>query len=490
MRLALALAITACFQASATEPPGSEPPNIVVIVADDLGWNDVGFHGAEFPTPHIDRIAGEGVELHRFYAMPVCSPTRVALMTGHHPIRYGLQRATIKPWVDLGIPPEEETLAEMLARAGYSRRGVFGKWHLGDSERFHPYQQGFTEFIGHYGGSIDYFRHLRLGSLDWHHGYAVSLEQGYSTELIGRHAARFIRDVPKEERFLLYIPFNAVHTPNDVRHEDLRRNSSVEPENRRLKAAMVTSMDDEIGSILAALDERGLVDSTLVLFFSDNGGVPPAGSSNRPLRGRKHSLYEGGIRVAAAARWPDGGISGGGRVRAPLSILDLYPTLLRIAGLRERSGSQSDGEDVIEILRGDQRQRDDFEFYGYFNGKNIPGNNQLTDVERRELGAVIAGDWKLVRLGPNLDQVSDPRKDSNVNLFRILDDPYEAADLAEKHPEVVSRLLDKLVRFRQLKPRNALPIPLEGPKGWAPPSDWGIRRASTDGESTDGSGSQ
>lgn len=479
LRVAVAVALAACFPASASQDGVPEPPNIVIIVADDMGWKDVGFHGAEFPTPHIDRIASEGVELGRFYAMPVCSPTRVALMTGHHPIRYGLQRVTIKPWTELGIPPEVETLAEMLGRAGYSRRGVFGKWHLGESERYHPYQQGFTDFVGHYGGAIDYFGHLRLGGLDWHHGYSLSNEEGYSTELIGRHAARFIRDAPTNERFLLYVPFNAIHGPNHATREDLRRNSSIKPENRRLKAAMMTSMDDEIGRILGVLDERGLAESTLVLFFSDNGGVPPSGSSNEPLRGRKHSLYEGGIRVAAAARWPGGSISGGGRVDAPLSVLDLYPTLLRVAGLGERNGSPSDGDDILDILTGSQRERNDFEFFGYFNGRNLPGNNQLTDSDRLEQDAVFFDGWKLVRLGPNLDRASDPKKDSTIELFRIRDDYRETRDVASEHPDVVDRLLGKLVRFRELKPKGAMSIPLNPPDEWTPPSDWSIARPRT-----------
>ena len=482
--MAAAVALATCFAASDSRAAVSGPPNIVIIVADDMGWKDVGFHGAEFPTPHIDRIASEGVELGRFYAMPVCSPTRVALMTGHHPIRYGLQRVTIKPWTNLGIPPEVETLAEMLARAGYSRRGVFGKWHLGESARYHPYQQGFTDFVGHYGGAIDYFRHLRLGGLDWHHGYSLSAEEGYSTELIGRHATRFIRDVPINERFLLYVPFNAIHGPNHVTPEDLSRNSSIHPENRRLKAAMMTSMDDEIGRILAALDERGLTESTLVLFFSDNGGVPSSGSSNEPLRGRKHSLYEGGIRVAAAARWPDGGISGDGQIDASLSVLDLYPTLLRIVGLGERHGFPSDGENVLGILTGSRQERSDFEFFGYFNGKNLPGNNQLTDSDRLEQDAVFSDGWKLVRLGPNLDRASDPKQDSTIELFRIRDDPSETRNAASEHPDVVDRLLDKVVRFRKLKPKDALSIPLDPPDEWAPPVDWSIARPGTYGDSS------
>lgn len=455
------------------EPP-SRPPNIVILVADDLGWKDVGFHGAEFRTPHIDRIAAEGVELSRFYAMPVCSPTRVALMTGHYPIRYGLQRVTIKRWTDLGIPPEMETLPELLAHAGYTRRGVYGKWHLGTSARFHPYEQGFTDFVGHYGGAIDYFRHTQLDTLDWHHGFTLSEEEGYATDLIGRHATRFLQDSPQDEPFLLYVPFNAIHSPNDVTAEDWERNSDIAPEDRRRKAAMVTAMDDEVGRILDALDERGFADDTLVLFFSDNGGVSPGGSSNEPLRGRKHTLYEGGIRVVAAARWPNGGISGGRSVEAPVSVVDLYPTLRRMAGIDARRGLESDGEDVTAILTGERLERDEFEFFGYFNGRRIPGNSDAPDRERREQASVISGPWKLIRHGPNLDSASEPEADAKLELFRIRDDPNEEVDVAAQHPEVVRQLLDRVVEFRGLKPAGAMEIPLGAPEGWSPPADWSI----------------
>ena len=165
-------------------------------------------------------------------------------------------------------------------------------------------------------------------------------------------------------------------------------------------------------------------------------------------------------------------------VDAPLSVLDLYPTLLRIAGLGERRGIPSDGEDVLDILTGSRRERSDFEFFGYFNGKHLSGNNQLTDSDRLEQDAVFSDGWKLVRLGPNLDRASDPKQDSTIELFRIRDDPAETRNVASQHPDVVERLLDKIVRFRELKPKDALSIPLDPPDAWAPPVDWSIARPS------------
>ena len=452
-------------------------PDIVIFLADDLGWKDVGFHGAGFPTPNIDRIATEGVELTRFYAAPVCSPTRVALLTGRYPIRYGLQRVTIKPWTDLGVPPEEETLAEMLGRAGYERRGIFGKWHLGDAMQFHPLEQGFTEFVGHYGGSIDYFEHTRLGVLDWHHDFSLSREEGYSTELIGQHAARFIRESPPDQPLFLYVPFNAIHGPNHATTAHLAASAGIEAENRRIKAAMTACMDDQIGAILGALEARGTLDDSLLLLFSDNGGVPPAGSSNEPLRGRKHTVYEGGIRVAAAARWPAGGIQGGRKVDTPLSVLDIFPTLLGIARVEAHHDGRLDGEDVIQVLRGDDTSgRGDFEFHSYFNGQTIPGNGEVPDAERRERNAVITSDWKLIREGPNLDRTEDPRADAKLELFRISDDPFESSDVSASHPDLLAELLARAVRFRQLKPNDAMAMPLSAPEGWQAPSDWSVQK--------------
>ncbi len=468
--LALLVGLAAC---SGEDPPTQ--PNIVIIVADDLGWRDVGFHGAEIATPHIDRIAGEGVELARFYAAPVCSPTRVALLTGRYPIRYGLQRVTIKPWTpELGLPTELDVVPEMLGSAGYEWRGIFGKWHLGEGKAHHPLVQGFTHFVGHYGGAIGYFNHLRRGVLDWHHGYDLTEEEGYATDLIGDYAVRFLEESPPDVPYFLYVPFNAVHSPNDVTPEHLERNASLEPEARRIKAAMVTSMDDQIGRILQTIDNRGDQDNTFVLFFSDNGGVPQGGSDNSPLRGRKHSTYEGGIRVAAAARWPIGGIAGGRSVEDPITVLDVYPTLMELAGVENGATHALDGVSVLDLMNGSMQGRDDFEYHSYFNGQNIEGNIQRADSDRIERNAILSGPWKLFREGPNLDHTDDPHEDAVVQLFRIIEDPNEQNDLASDHPDIVEELVARMLEHRALKPDDAIPMALAAPEDWVDPPDWRI----------------
>ncbi|MBN2354592.1 arylsulfatase [candidate division KSB1 bacterium] len=459
---------------SCTLAQDRKKPNIVILVADDLGWGDVGYHGAEFATPHIGRIVQEGVELDRFYTCPVCSPTRAGLLTGRYPIRFGLQRRTVKPWGTRGMPPEEETLPEMLESAGYKRRAIFGKWHLGRSTiKYHPLYQGFTHFIGHYGGSIDYFSHKSMRALDWHRQLELNHDEGYSTHLIGDEAVRFIKESNDKEPFFLYVPFNAVHTPNDAPQEYLDRFSHIANKKRQQKAAMTTAMDDNIGKILQALDEEKIADNTLVLFFSDNGGATGAGSTNMPLRGEKHDLFEGGIRVPAAIRWPST-IKGGRKVDVPMSYIDVLPTLQNVVGIKPDQNRILDGENVFDYIQGTHTRRD-WVFHSYF-AFWLPHKYSKTDprIFTLEINALHADDWKLVRIGPRLLEADDPIKDSELYLFRINEDPYEEKNLAAENPDIVQKMLKEVVAFRRLQPKNVEPIALDPPKGWKPPETWKI----------------
>lgn len=340
---------------------------MVILVADDLGWADVSFHGSQIRTPHLDRLATEGAAFSRFYVCPVCSPTRAGLMTGRYPIRYGLMRAVVPPWRRGGLDTSEVTLPEVLAKAGYRHRGIFGKWHLGHSDvKYHPLRRGFTEFIGHYNGAIDYFTHEREGELDWHRGYESNPDKGYSTDLIADAAVAFInRHARAGSPFFCYVPFNAPHSPLQAKAEDLDRHRHLAGEGplmglpgkkaagygaagrgrskRQTLAAMISSMDQGIGRILDALEAHHIGDNTLVWFFSDNGGIPPG--DNRPLNGRKGTVFEGGIRVAAAVRWP-GRIAAGSRIEAPLAYIDVLPTLMRVAGIPSHGGKALDGIDA------------------------------------------------------------------------------------------------------------------------------------------------
>ena len=447
------------LSAAPKAPAKAGRPNIVVIVADDLGWGDVGYHAGKIATPNIDRLAAEGVRLERFYVCPVCSPTRAGLMTGRYPIRFGLMRCVVPPWSRYGLPPGEQTLAEMLARAGYVRRGVVGKWHLGHADRkYHALNQGFTHFYGHYNGAIDYFTHVREGQLDWHRGFETCRDAGYSTGLLAAEAERFVRQSPADKPFFLYVPFNAPHSPFQAEDADLRKYGHLAGR-RRTYAAMVHAMDRGIGRILKALDDRGLAEDTLVLFFSDNGGVAGV-ADNRPLRGAKATVYEGGIRVPAVIRWPRGALRGGRAVDARMGYVDVYPTLKRVVGLDLPDPNPLDGRDMLDVIRGraEAQERDWFSF--------------LAMNDRAEKIAVTTDTWKLVVHGAGvLDR--RPGAKRRVELFRIARDPHEKTDLADRHPDVVQGLLAKLRTFRAMK-IDGVRAYAAGRKGFRAPENWTI----------------
>ena len=447
-------------------------PNIVLILADDLGWNDVSYHGGRIPTPNIDRIASEGVELDRFYACPVCSPTRAGLMTGRYPIRFGMQRAVCRPFLKVGVPPSEETLPEMLGRAGYRHRGIAGKWHIGHAFRqFHPLNQGFGSFVGHYNGNIDYYTHRREGELDWHRGFEPNYDQGYSTDLIADESVRFIKEFAGDGPFFLYVPFNAPHTPLQVPDRWLAPFLDVENERRRVYMAMVASMDDAIGRILEALRHYGVENDTLVWFASDNGGQALA--DNSPLRSGKGTVYEGGIRVLAAVRWPAGLPGNGRKVTGLVSYLDVFPTLRRVAGLEPGGGPGEplDGEDMVDLILGREQPRSR-RFFSYYERY---GDEQL---------AVIDGDWKLVRRGPPIlgRNPADapppsfrrrPPTAERIELFNLAEDPLERINLASREPGRRQAMLKMVQSFRAIREDGGVPpMTAPTPPGWQAPPEW------------------
>jgi arylsulfatase B len=444
--------------------PAVERPNIVILLADDLGWADVGYHGGKIDTPSVDRLAREGVRLENFHVAPLCSPTRAGLMTGRWPIRYGMGEAVITPWRRHGLPTTERTLADMLATAGYERRGAIGKWHLGHYRRkYLPLGRGFTHFYGHYNGMFDYFTHEREGELDWHRNFDTCRDEGYSTDLIGREAARFIDESPAGKPFFLYVPFNAPHTPLQAKPEDIAKYDNIEDPKLRIYAAMVDSMDQAIGKVLAAIDEKDIVDNTFVLFLSDNGGT--RFGDNRPWRSGKGSVYEGGVRVPAVVRWPVGGLIGGREVDAMMGYIDIYPTIKRIARATGPDANPLDGRDMFDVLLGkaEPPQRDWFSYIAQGTPDRI---------------AVCDGTWKLVVSGNVLDvSLDDGDRDktdggSTIELFRLDRDPGEKTNLVGKHPEIAGQLLKRLKEHRQLK--IDVPHFLQGREGFVAPKDWVI----------------
>lgn len=441
----LAGAFSTVFAADA-----AERPNIVFIMADDLGNADLGYRGSDIQTPNIDKLATEGVRLESFYGEPVCTPSRAALMTGRYPMRYGLQTPVIFPSHTYGLPTDERTLPEALQDAGYHTMMV-GKWHLGHADRkYWPQNRGFDYFYGNVVGEVDYFTRDRGGVIDWQRNGEFLKEDGYYTQLIGDDAVRLIEEHDGEKPFFLYFASLAPHAPYQAPKEAIEKYASIEDEARRKYAAMITCLDDQVGRVVAALEKKGLRENTIILFASDNGGAtsalfatgarspeergesggvelghqPPA--SNRPLRGGKGSLHEGGVRVPAFANWP--GKLQPRVVQEPLHMVDVMPTLLALAGGEGSSDHPFDGKDMWGTLS---------------EGKPSPNEDILINVEPIR-GAVRKGDWKLLKVA------TLPGK---TELYNLADDPGETKNVADQHPEGLRDLEDRLMKYaREQRP--------------------------------------
>jgi arylsulfatase A-like enzyme len=448
---ALGAAVICCGVVRAEAPR----PHIVVLLADDLGWADVGYRGSDIRTPAIDALAREGRRLEQFYVQPVCSPTRASLMTGRYPIRYGLQVGVIWPWATYGMPLEERTLAEALAAAGYVTAMV-GKWHLGLVEpAYLPQHRGFASHYGLYTGSIDYFEHTRLGGLDWHRDGAPVRERGYSTALLGEEAARIVARHDPAHPLFLYVAFNAPHTPLQAPDRYFAHYDDISDDNRRTYAAMVSALDEAVGRILAALDRRGMRENTLVFFASDNGGHERWGADNGHLRGGKGLHYEGGVRTPAVVRWP-ARIPAGSTTQGLMHVVDLYPTLLHLAGASLDQPLPLDGEDAWAVLAGDGAGRAEV----------------LINAEPRR-GAIRRGRWKLVQepMGAR-----GKKKPPAFALFDLALDPSETLDRAAAEPQVFQSLLERLEQFRAAAvPPRETGLAGNMPEGFDPPRVWGGR---------------
>lgn len=434
--------------------PADKPPHIVLFIADDLGWGDVGYHGSEIRTPTIDRLAATGVAFERFYVFPVCTPTRAALMTGRSPMRNGFVYGALRPWLKQGLPSEEKLLPQYLKECGYAT-ALVGKWHLGHTHlKMMPHSRGFDHFYGHLNGAIEYFTHRR-GGLDWQRNGKSVQEEGYSTDLLGQEAVRLITDHPPEKPLFLCVSFNAPHTPLEAPEEAVSAyQDSIKGPARRTYAAMVTSMDTAMNGILTALEEKQMRQNTLVMFFSDNGGNRDQGARNLPLRGGKFTTWEGGIRVPAVVHWP-GVLEGGQSSEQIWSVLDLLPTLMQVANSSDwKPALPLDGINVLPALRGQEPMPERDLFFAV-----------MEDI--RKWTVLIRGPWKL--------QQRIRKRDGNVTtqLFDLRSDPKEQKNIAAQHPEMVQEMMAALEAWRALHPSGG---PLyssdEIPADWQPPEDW------------------
>lgn len=450
-----------------------DKPNIIIILADDLGWGDVGCHGSTIRTPNIDRLAKEGIELNRFYVAAVCSPTRAGLLTGRYPDRFGLRTTVIPPWSAFGVDTREVFLPQMLAKAGYKNRAILGKWHLGHASlKYHPLNKGFTHFYGHLNGAIDYFTHEREGELDWHNDFAVSYDKGYSTDLLTDEAVRNIKAYKGDSPFFLYVAYNAPHGPLQAKEEDMvpygydsakpsfgsKKNAEVEGKEgrgntqRQTYAAMVTNMDHNIGRILTTLKELGIEDNTLVLFQSDNGAAPGIqGSDSGELRGTKFTEWEGGVRAPAIIRWPKG-FQGQKVISQVMGYVDVMPTLMEIAGIRDAPPNPLDGMSMVSVLTGKKQTIDRVLYLGS--------------------GAIVTNEWKLIAASdknPKMQLTED-------HLFRIAEDPSEKHNVAKENPGIYTSLRSQLMKYDTISSDVTVPPYGEGRAGFKAPREWVIKK--------------
>ena len=433
-------------------------PNVVFMMADDLGWNDVGFHGSEIRTPHIDSIAKRGVRLERYYATPLCSPTRAALLTGRLPLRYGVDR----PIEQTGsLPADERLLSEMFRDAGY-HTVLSGKWHLGlEHVNHHPHNRGFDDAYGHLGPAVDYWTHIWEGGLDWHRNGEPLAEEGYATALIGAEAERVIREHDPSRPLFLYVAFNAPHFPLQAPPAAEANHQALAVPMRRTYAAMVEELDTAIGGILQALESAGMLANTLVVWCSDNGGALPAGGDNSPLRGGKGGVFEGGIRVPAVV-WKPGEAEGGRIVDQMITAVDWLPTLLAATGIETDPPKALDGINAWPAITSGQPVTRAAPFVvGVFTN-----------------AAVIDGPWKYINAVP---RGGDRHEEL---LFRIDRDPEHPKKLSAmraileqfpRAPTVAPDVTNPAERRRRARPAAGAPdkVPRGRPRRRAgPPDGW------------------
>lgn len=443
------ISINGCFFHSAySEESRNTKPNFILIVADDLGYADLGFHGSkQIPTPNIDRLAKEGIVFSNGYvSSSVCSPSRAGLLTGKNQASFGFfdNLSNAQPGFDpnyAGLPLTETTLAEKLRSLGYVN-GLIGKWHLGEKPHFHPLKRGFDEFWGFLGGAHDYFTSKPTGE-----GLEVPIictyktpdSLKYITDDIGNECVNFISR-HKSDPFFLFAAFNAPHSPVQATEEDLRLFAHIKDKLRRTYCAMVYRLDQNVGKILNSVKGEGLENKTFVVFISDNGGPMNSisnGSVNAPLRGQKTTLLEGGIRVPFIMKWPSK-LTAGKNVDDYVSSLDICPTFITAAGGTVTAKDNYTGVDIIPFLTGQSDKKP----------------HETLEWRYTVSTAIREGDWKLIRLPDRLPM-----------LYHLSEDISEQKDVALQNLERTKAMLKKLGTWEVHLP---LPVFLE-------PADWRLR---------------
>ena len=438
-------------------------PNILILLADDLGFADLGFRGSDIETPNINRLAREGLTLNRFYSMPICTPTRSALMTARDPMKLGTAYAGFQPWQNGGVSPDERFMPESFKAAGY-QTAMVGKWHLGHTiEPLVPTSRGFDHFFGHLNTQIDYFDYTVANGYDLQeNGTSVKREGRYATDVHAEEAVRYLTEIRDPEKpFFLYVPFLAPHSPMQAPKElqDKYKKRLNRPFPKRTYAAMVESLDQAVGQILDTLDTKGLTENTLVLFFSDNGGLKAFGADNSPYRGGKLETFEGGIRVASVMRWP-GHVAAGASTNDVVSVLDVFPTFAEAAGVPMGHRKTLDGQDRWAALTNSEEDPRRGDLY-FASNSPILDKYHVSVLEER---------WKLVQI---IDHVSASTEVENF-LFDMTVDAEEKNNLAEANPDIVKRLAGKIRKWRAQHPVNGVRVALAPHPGWRAPKDYAV----------------
>ena len=404
----------------------SARPNVILIMADDLGYGDLSCYDGWIRTPQIDALAKGGMRFMDYHSNgPVCSPTRAALLTGRYQQRTGIDEVVFAngPARETGMPLQEVTFAELLKQRGYIT-GLFGKWHLGYNVEFNPTRQGFDEFIGYVSGNVDFHSHIdQAGYHDWWKGDENTPEEGYTTDLITKHAVDFI-ERHKDKPFCLYAPHEAPHYPYQGRNDpperlpDGEKGQKVKGDDiRRAYREMVEAMDEGVGRIVETIRKLGLERKTLIVFCSDNGATRRG--SNAPLNGYKGSLWEGGHRVPAIAYWP-GRIEAGAVCHETVLGMDFFPTMASITGTELPADLKLDGVDLAPVL---------------LRGGSLPDRTLFWAFRNQR--AVRQGPWKLLIQG------------DKVRLFNLEDDLGEQDDVSDERPEIVAKLRKALAAWER-----------------------------------------
>ncbi|WP_442505143.1 sulfatase-like hydrolase/transferase [Novipirellula sp. SH528] len=430
----------------------ADKPNIVLLFADDAGYGDFGFHGSHhFKTPNLDQLAKSGVLLKSFYVSgATCGPSRAGLLSGKYQQRFGYEEINVPGIMsehskllgdEMGLPTELQTMGDHLQGLGY-HTGIFGKWHMGVADRYHPLKRGFDEFYGFRGGARNFFAYRDPKSTaheNWmERGFENYKEhEGYLTNVLADETCSFI-ERNKEKPFFAFVSFNAVHTPMQADPQDKDTFANLSGD-RRIAAQMMLSMDRACGQIIDKLKELGLTENTIVVFTNDNGGpMDKNGSSNYPFAGVKATQLEGGLRVPGIIAWP-GKLDAGTAYDKPLITLDLLPTFVK-AGAGDPSAIEGlDGVDMIPFLQGVKTQR--------------PHQTLHWKMETR--GAIREGDWKMIRY-----------PDRAVELFDIVQDPAEQNNLAASNPEKVNQLYKQMFAW-ELELQRPLFMLRREEEGWS-----------------------